>query len=72
MEDQPRIDWAAPALFGPPSKGSDGDAVPVGVPKHSCDLFRARGSDAESVLVNVEMFGTADCGEIVGEGLQAG
>src|SRR5260370_18025351 len=28
MEDQRRIDWAAPALFGPPSVRTDGVAVP--------------------------------------------
>jgi hypothetical protein len=72
MENQQRMNWVTPALFGSAATGSDGDAVPVGVPKHRRDFFGARGSDAESVFINTQMFGTADCGEIVGEGLQAG
>jgi hypothetical protein len=72
MEDQREMIWVAPSLFGPASVGSDGDAVPVGVPEHCRDFFRVRGSDAESVFVNTQMFGTADCGEIIGEGLQSG
>jgi len=72
VEDQRGMNRVAPALFGAASQGSDGDAVPVGIPKHCRDLFRARRSDAESIFVNANVFGTADCGEIVGEGLQAG
>jgi hypothetical protein len=71
MEDQREMNWVAPSLFGPASVGRNGDAVPVGVPEHCRNLFRVRWSDAESVFVNTQMFGTADCGEIVGEGLQS-
>jgi hypothetical protein len=72
VEDQRGMNRVAPVLFRPTSIGSDGDAIPVGVAKHRRDVFRVRGGDAECVVVNAEMFGTADCGEIVGDGLQGG
>jgi hypothetical protein len=54
-------------LLGATAAGSDGDAVPIGIAKHSRNFFGTRRSDAESVFVNAEVFRTADCGQFIRE-----